>query len=120
MHSRAAAPRSVPARPMARKMRALSQSMLSSFVMHFCIGVPIYAFLLHLQASYNDCPRCLCKETIMSVPPRRSSGLILLTLAIGFVMAMLDVTAVNVALSDIALDLAMPSPAWCGWSTATP
>lgn len=45
----------------------------------------------------------------MSVPPpRRSNGLILLTLAFGFVMAMLDVTAVNVALSDIALDLAIP------------
>ena len=45
----------------------------------------------------------------MSAPtPRRASGLILLTLAFGFVMAMLDVTAVNVALSDIALDLAIP------------
>ncbi|MEG2034267.1 MAG: MFS transporter, partial [Janthinobacterium sp.] len=41
-------------------------------------------------------------------PPRRASGLILLTLAFGFVMAMLDVTAVNVALSDIALDLRIP------------
>ncbi len=40
--------------------------------------------------------------------PHRASGLILLTLAFGFVMAMLDVTAVNVALSDIALDLAIP------------
>lgn len=37
------------------------------------------------------------------------SGLLpLLTLAIGFVMAMLDVTAVNVALSDIAHNLSVP------------
>jgi len=34
--------------------------------------------------------------------------LILATLACGFVMAMIDVTAVNVALSDIARDLAIP------------
>ncbi|MDY7579173.1 MFS transporter [Herbaspirillum sp. RTI4] len=38
----------------------------------------------------------------------RSDSLIILTLAIGFVMAMIDVTAVNVALSDIALDLSVP------------
>jgi DHA2 family methylenomycin A resistance protein-like MFS transporter len=34
--------------------------------------------------------------------------LVLLTLSIGFVMAMIDVTAVNTALSDISLDLAVP------------
>jgi DHA2 family methylenomycin A resistance protein-like MFS transporter len=34
--------------------------------------------------------------------------MLLLTLAIGFVMAMLDVTAVNTALSDIAADLKVP------------
>ncbi|NYE59278.1 DHA2 family methylenomycin A resistance protein-like MFS transporter [Duganella sp. 1224] len=38
------------------------------------------------------------------VPPL----LMLMTLAIGFVMAMIDVTAVNTALSDIALSLAVP------------
>lgn len=38
------------------------------------------------------------------VPPL----LMLMTLAIGFVMAMIDVTAVNTALGDIAADLAVP------------
>ncbi len=38
------------------------------------------------------------------VPPL----LMLMTLAIGFVMAMIDVTAVNTALSDISLSLAVP------------
>ncbi|MHA4866733.1 MFS transporter [Duganella sp. PWIR1] len=38
------------------------------------------------------------------VPPL----LMLMTLAIGFVMAMIDVTAVNTALSDIALNLSVP------------
>ena len=37
-----------------------------------------------------------------------SSMLMLMTLAIGFVMAMIDVTAVNVALPDIALSLSIP------------
>ncbi|MES2262936.1 MAG: MFS transporter [Pseudomonadota bacterium] len=36
------------------------------------------------------------------------ASLTLLTLAVGFVMAMIDVTAVNTALSDIARDLAVP------------
>ena len=87
--------------------------------LHQCAEfMPVYCII---QGSYNGCPRCLCKETIMSVTPsRRANGLILLTLAFGFVMAMLDVTAVNVALSDIALDLPSPSRAWSGWSTATP
>lgn len=45
----------------------------------------------------------------MSSSVRRSGNfLILATLACGFVMAMIDVTAVNVALSDIARDLAIP------------
>lgn len=45
----------------------------------------------------------------MSCSSRRSGNfLILATLAFGFVMAMIDVTAVNVALSDIARDLAIP------------
>ena len=45
----------------------------------------------------------------MSSSARRSGNfLILATLACGFVMAMIDVTAVNVALSDIARDLAIP------------
>ncbi|WP_295995686.1 MFS transporter [Rugamonas sp.] len=35
-------------------------------------------------------------------------ALVLLTLAIGFVMAMIDLTAVNTALSDISLSLAVP------------
>ncbi|HEX5341395.1 MAG TPA: MFS transporter [Duganella sp.] len=38
------------------------------------------------------------------VPP----SLMLMTLAIGFVMAMIDVTAVNTALSDISVSLAVP------------
>ncbi|MDB5850185.1 MAG: major Facilitator Superfamily protein [Rhodoferax sp.] len=40
--------------------------------------------------------------------PKTGSLLVLLTLAMGFVMAMIDVTAVNVALPDIALNLAVP------------
>jgi MFS family permease len=64
----------------------------------YCIfKLPTMTAPAALQGNHHVCP-----------PPRRSSGLILLTLAFGFVMAMLDVTAVNVALSDIALDLAMP------------
>ena len=35
-------------------------------------------------------------------------ALVLLTLAIGFVMAMIDLTAVNTALSDISINLAVP------------
>jgi DHA2 family methylenomycin A resistance protein-like MFS transporter len=41
-----------------------------------------------------------------AAPP--AGTLTLLTLAIGFVMAMVDLTAVNTALSDIARDLAVP------------
>jgi len=47
----------------------------------------------------------------MSPPSNRAapaSLLVLLTLAIGFVMAMIDVTAVNVALPDIAVSLTVP------------
>src|SRR5471032_2283380 len=41
--------------------------------------------------------------------PRQAPALlVLLTLAIGFVMAMIDVTAVNTALSDISVSLAVP------------
>ncbi|MBA5608123.1 MFS transporter [Duganella sp. FT3S] len=45
-----------------------------------------------------------------AVPARRPAPalLVLLTLAIGFVMAMIDVTAVNTALSDIAASLGVP------------
>ena len=43
-----------------------------------------------------------------SAAPAPAGLLVLLTLAIGFVMAMIDVTAVNVALPDIALSLAVP------------
>lgn len=47
---------------------------------------------------------------IVNVPTVSFSGgmLLLLTLAIGFVMAMIDVTAVNVALPDISLNLSIP------------
>lgn len=41
-------------------------------------------------------------------PKAERSLLVLLTLAIGFVMAMIDVTAVNVALPDISLNLSVP------------
>jgi DHA2 family methylenomycin A resistance protein-like MFS transporter len=40
--------------------------------------------------------------------PAAGGTLTLLTLAIGFVMAMIDLTAVNTALSDIARDLSVP------------
>ena len=42
------------------------------------------------------------------VPKTRDSLPVLLTLAIGFIMAMIDVTAVNVALPDISLNLSVP------------
>ena len=41
-------------------------------------------------------------------PKAEGSLLVLLTLAIGFVMAMIDVTAVNVALPDISRNLSVP------------
>jgi len=63
------------------------------------------------QHSYNDCPACFQGKTVSSaapVVPRSSNFLVLATLAFGFVMAMIDVTAVNVALSDISRDLHIP------------
>jgi DHA2 family methylenomycin A resistance protein-like MFS transporter len=42
------------------------------------------------------------------VPKRNDSLLILMTLAIGFVMAMIDAMAVNVALTDISQNLSVP------------
>ncbi|MRV76524.1 MFS transporter [Duganella sp. FT92W] len=47
-------------------------------------------------------------QAISAVAPQRAGALTLLTLAAGFVMAMIDVTAVNTALSDIATDLRVP------------
>lgn len=46
-------------------------------------------------------------DAAIAAPPA-GNLLLLLTLAIGFVMAMIDVTAVNTALGDIALDLHVP------------
>jgi len=44
-----------------------------------------------------------------AIQPRQIPALlVLMTLAIGFVMAMIDVTAVNTALSDISLNLGVP------------
>ncbi|CAN7448320.1 MFS transporter [Pseudoduganella sp. LjRoot289] len=45
-------------------------------------------------------------DPVLAPPP--GGTLTLLTLAIGFVMAMVDLTAVNTALSDIGRDLAVP------------
>ncbi|WP_343730814.1 MFS transporter [Duganella sp.] len=48
-------------------------------------------------------------STSAAVPARHVPPLLMLmTLAIGFVMAMIDVTAVNTALSDISVSLAVP------------
>src|SRR3954471_16179413 len=48
-------------------------------------------------------------STTAAAPARQVPPLLMLmTLAIGFVMAMIDVTAVNTALSDIAASLAVP------------
>jgi DHA2 family methylenomycin A resistance protein-like MFS transporter len=45
----------------------------------------------------------------LAAPPRQVPALlVLMTLAIGFVMAMIDVTAVNTALSDISVSLRVP------------
>src|SRR5690349_5020302 len=51
-----------------------------------------------------------CRPVIsMDVPPASSTGWVpLLTLAVGFVMAMLDVTVVNVAIPSIALQFTVP------------
>ena len=47
--------------------------------------------------------------TVVSTPVRQVPPLLMLmTLAIGFVMAMIDVTAVNTALSDISVSLSVP------------
>jgi DHA2 family methylenomycin A resistance protein-like MFS transporter len=49
------------------------------------------------------------QSTTAAVPARQVPPLLMLmTLAIGFVMAMIDVTAVNTALSDISVSLAVP------------
>jgi DHA2 family methylenomycin A resistance protein-like MFS transporter len=49
------------------------------------------------------------QTTTAAVPVRQVPPLLMLmTLAIGFVMAMIDVTAVNTALSDISVSLAVP------------
>lgn len=47
-------------------------------------------------------------QAVQAAQQRQAGTLTLLTLAAGFVMAMIDVTAVNTALSDIARDLAVP------------
>jgi DHA2 family methylenomycin A resistance protein-like MFS transporter len=60
-----------------------------------------------VQAAYDrpmDSSRITVAAPARQVPPL----LMLMTLAIGFVMAMIDVTAVNTALSDIAVSLAVP------------
>jgi len=50
------------------------------------------------------------KQSLDEVPAQKGNDslLILFTLAIGFVMAMIDVTAVNVALPDISRNLSVP------------
>jgi DHA2 family methylenomycin A resistance protein-like MFS transporter len=49
-------------------------------------------------------PSTTADAPVRQVPPL----LMLMTLAIGFVMAMIDVTAVNTALSDISVSLSVP------------
>jgi DHA2 family methylenomycin A resistance protein-like MFS transporter len=58
------------------------------------------------QAAYHG----RMNTSATSAAPARQVAplLMLMTLAIGFVMAMIDVTAVNTALSDIALSLSVP------------
>src|SRR5471030_2655015 len=71
------------------------------------------------QAHYHDGNATLAQVSTMSNPsfhadaaaapaPAVPGALVLLTLAIGFVMAMIDLTAVNTALSDISINLAVP------------
>ncbi len=58
------------------------------------------------QAAYHV---GMTTSTTAAVPARQVPPLLMLmTLAIGFVMAMIDVTAVNTALSDISVSLAVP------------
>jgi MFS transporter, DHA2 family, methylenomycin A resistance protein len=51
---------------------------------------------------------CECSLDKTLAPSPRARLLVLLTLAIGFMMAMIDVTAVNVALPDISRKLSVP------------
>ncbi|MTV39638.1 MFS transporter [Duganella radicis] len=59
-----------------------------------------------MQAAYHE---GMNTSTTAAVPARHVPPLLMLmTLAIGFVMAMIDVTAVNTALSDISVSLSVP------------
>jgi len=59
-----------------------------------------------MQAAYHE---GMNTSTTTAVPARQVPPLLMLiTLAIGFVMAMIDVTAVNTALSDISVSLSVP------------
>jgi DHA2 family methylenomycin A resistance protein-like MFS transporter len=64
----------------------------------YCITQAAY------HSSMNTSTNAAAAAPARQVPPL----LMLMTLAIGFVMAMIDVTAVNTALSDISASLAVP------------
>src|SRR5471032_770841 len=87
--------------------------------MHFCITVlMLCVFTASCKRGYHGVKVLRLKEITMntrSTPIAATAqgaavpgALVLLTLAIGFVMAMIDLTAVNTALSDISVNLAVP------------
>ena len=104
--------------------RALSQSMPLPWVSFLCPDanlhygdafIRLFAFIaaptLATPASRNAmCPmNTACTQTpVRAMPAATTSLMPLATLAIGFVMAMLDVTVVNVALPGIAAQFGVP------------
>lgn len=77
----------------------------------YCIVPAAYHCCLDSGATIN--PQCTTIPAPAAAIKAAPAGsllmlLMLLTLAIGFVMAMIDVTAVNTALTDIAFDLKVP------------
>ena len=87
--------------------------------MHFCITIKqLYGFFASMKAPTLLSSKAVEPRTIMNsacphasaldAKPAAAGLLPLVTLAIGFVMAMLDVTVVNVALPSIALQFTVP------------
>src|ERR1700761_9019342 len=82
--------------------------------MQFCITLPMLCvFTASCKRGYHNGKVTPTEGNTMntrSTPAAATApgALVLLTLAIGFVMAMIDLTAVNTALSDISVSLAVP------------
>jgi DHA2 family methylenomycin A resistance protein-like MFS transporter len=82
---------------------------MTRIVMHFCIRVLMLCVFTASGKRPNIDPMNTTHTSSLPVPARTAPAIVILfTLAIGFVMAMIDVTAVNTALSDIAASLHVP------------